>query len=205
MGLLERVIFLCIGGVIGLIVGYIVGRLHEIEKRLDEVLKLEHKRDEGGFAKPSFLNVAVALVVALTAWAAFASQKAANDSDDSQKKSDNTQSQVVALALCNQEFLSKTITALNQRTEFSSSQAAANVDLQKSQAAFFSLLLGKPPATEAVRVKAAESYLDDLTNFVQISEKQKGAIVNNPYPTNEELSSCLMKNKKQSLPKEQTK
>lgn len=74
MDLVERVIFLAIGGGIGFILGYIVALLRETKEEVHEVLDMEkHRHDERGAV--SLNTVAVVLVVLLTALAAFATAK----------------------------------------------------------------------------------------------------------------------------------
>lgn len=183
MDLLERSILLLIGCVLGYILARIVDYLREIKEEVDEVLDIErHKQDERGTAK--ITTVVLVFVVALTAFAAFSSQKATNDGQSAQNR-------VAAISVCNKEFLGKTIVALNERTTYTQELATANIELQKSQAAFYALLLGDPPPSEQASRDAAERYLDDLTTFVTVSEKSKLKVSTNPYPTPEEFSHCL--------------
>jgi Flp pilus assembly pilin Flp len=91
MDLVERAIFLAIGGGIGFILGYIVARLRDIEKEVHEVLDIEKQkngdtprriRDEEGAVRLSFSRIALFIVVVLVAYSAFMSQKASNDVTD---------------------------------------------------------------------------------------------------------------------------
>lgn len=203
MDLADRAMMLVIGGLIGFVFGYIVARLRvikdeldEVKEELDEVVETTHdhprpeetrgRSERGSMKRPTVPGVALLIVVLLTAWAAFTSQRATHETQE-------TQEQVVKLAVCNQEFLGKTILALNERTTYSGDATEANVDLQKSQAAFFAVYLGPPPSTAAARREAASDYLKDLTAFISISEKSKLKVENNPYPTNVELAECLSK------------
>lgn len=85
MDLIERAVYLAIGGVLGFILGYIVARLSEIKEELDEVdhivkYELKHQRnEEGAFRFPQGRQVVLLLVVLLVAYSAFLSQKASND------------------------------------------------------------------------------------------------------------------------------
>lgn len=193
MSLEERVFCFILGASVGFILGYIVARLREIKEELDEVVDIErkHDRDESGLFKTSALNLAVIFVVLITAWAAFSSQRATNNSRDTQTRVVETQMQVVRLTLCNQEFLAKTILALNARTKYTISQTNANLDLQKSQQEFLTLIIQRPRVSEDLYSHAAQKYLRALRDFIKISEKQKEAVVSNPYPTNQEFSNCL--------------
>lgn len=77
MALIERIVYLLIGGGIGFILGYIAAHLRAIETKVDAVKKEVHdvdeiiarKRDDRGLA--SFQNIALTFVVLVTAIAAF--------------------------------------------------------------------------------------------------------------------------------------
>jgi hypothetical protein len=192
---------LLIGCLFGFGFGYIVRFLQDIlatltetKEEVDDLTMIARKNhpEDFGAARMSFLrDVALAVVVLLVAWAALSSQHASDKSNENSKQVIQTQDFVVRIATCNQQFLAATLRALNQRQESVQKRADANLDLQKEQAAFFSLLLGQPPKSEAVRRHAAEKYLDALTHFVEQSnrtEQQNNAF---PYPTNEELNNCI--------------
>jgi len=194
----ERVSWLMLGCFIGFSLGYIVRSLREIKEEVDEIdgivkEKRRHRRaDDAGFSRyPLMWDVVLLVVVVLTAWGAFASVQASNKTEDTQEELQATQKQVAVVTSCNQEFLSKTIRALNYRTESTQARAEANVELQKAQADFFALLLRKPPESETTRTQAGREYLTSLQNFVEVSEKTDISVEKFPYPTNEELSECL--------------
>lgn len=85
MDLLERVVYFGLGGAVGFVLGLIVARLRVIKEEVDEVLEIERQNnglghnERGMIRLPAWPNVAVALVVLLTAYAAFVSQKTSND------------------------------------------------------------------------------------------------------------------------------
>lgn len=86
----EKVAWLALGCAIGFVFGYIVARLREIKDKEDtieaKVDSLKHnKDDETGAFRFSLTGLAVLLVVLLTAYAAFVSQKASNDVEDKQQ------------------------------------------------------------------------------------------------------------------------
>ena len=192
MSLDDRIGYLLLGLLIGFVLGYIVRGLRSIKeevKDVHEILEHDRKGDEYGFITNSFAtNVGLFLVVLLTIFAAFSSQKASNDIK-------NNQDTISSFTYCNQQYLSKTIDALNERTEFSRQQASTNVELQKAQGEFLSVVLKKPPNSIEKREEALVEYFDALNKFVMFSAKNEAQVEVNQYPTNTELSDCIGNNK----------
>lgn len=187
MGFDDRAGSLLFGCLIGFVLGYTVRALRESKEEMiddvDDAKKLV--RNEQGFIQNSILmDLTLFVVVILTVWAAFASQKASNGIRE-------TQIDLSRITFCNQQYLSKTIDALNERTTYSQNQANSNVELQKAQAIFLRVVLEKPPASHARGEAALNAYFDALTEFVAAGEQSDRKVENNPYPTNEELSNCL--------------
>lgn len=94
----ERLGWLVLGMLAGFVLGYIVRSLREIKEELDEVkdLEKEHIREhhdeelpergeQGLTRKPVLLDIVLLLVVLLTAYAAFSSQKNSNDLEENYK------------------------------------------------------------------------------------------------------------------------
>lgn len=212
MDLIERCIFMTIGGVIGFILGVIVTRLREIKEELDEVdhlLKDKLKEEEGALSVRGLGAIlqkwAVPLVVLLVAYSAFASQKASNKTDDTADQLNNVvmaQGKLVTsqgqVAFCNRQFLNKTIVALNERATFTAATTKSNVDLQAEQARFFGLLLERPPQTEREKEAAAQRYNHALQDFLALSKSALQKVVENDFPTSDEFSDCLINNKKEN-------
>lgn len=101
MDLGERLGWLVLGMAVGFVLGFIVARLRVIEQKVDEVDgHVKHRaRDEIGFMRvPIIADAMVLIVVLITAWAAFASQKATNDVHE-------TQQDLAEVTLCNQQYL----------------------------------------------------------------------------------------------------
>ena len=164
MGFDERIGWLLVGMAVGFVAGYIVRALREIrdkldetKEELDEVDEIVKRRlsDEGASRHDVMMVVALVLVL----FSVFASVRAAN-------KTTETQNKLVVVSTCSQEFLSRTVKALNERTTYSTAQATKNVELQKAQANFFSFLLDKPPHPENERVDSANNYVETLNEFV---------------------------------------
>lgn len=192
----TRISFLLLGCGVGFVMGYIVRSIRELKDKVDEVDKhvlnengnvnpTEDSQDEG-FVLPRFVGqIALLLVVLLTAWSAFASQKATNEVT-------KTQADQKRITTCNALFLRDTITALNQRTTYTIAQADANVVLQKSFADVINLLLRKtPPPTSQDLRHVIGSLQTSLQSFLSLSVKNKSTLVQNPYPTTRELLNCL--------------
>lgn len=79
MDLLERAIWLSIGGVVGFVLGYIVRSLHEIKETVTEVDNIvkgqdsdaRSKTEDGLLRRPLLLDFVLLIVVAFTVWASF--------------------------------------------------------------------------------------------------------------------------------------
>jgi hypothetical protein len=154
---------------------------------IDNIVKEKRRwrrSDDGFISIPIIRDVAILIVVLATVWAAFSAQKASNDSERANDR-------LSRVTLCTSEFTARTIRALNQRTTDVQNRADANLELQKSQATFFTLLLKQPPKPETVRREAAQRYLQALTDFVEASVTANKNSVSTPYPTNEEFNDCL--------------
>lgn len=189
MELFERAIFFAIGGGVGFILGYIVARLREIKEEVDEVLDIEKKnarmRDERGVMRlPDFGDVMLLVVLLVTVWAAFSSQKASNEVQ-------NTQDNLTSVTNCNREFLADILVAVNERTTFTADQARANIDLQRSQSQFLATLLADPPKSDEIKDNALRDYFKNLTDYIEVNSNAARKAEENPYPTIEEFNTCL--------------
>jgi len=191
----DRLGFLILGGMIGFILGYIVRSLRDIKEELDEVDELVKdrfkNRDEGGFINSTLGNVALLIVLGLTVFAAIASQKAHNDSENAVKQLKLAQVQLAHQTLCNRTVLKDALVALNERTTYSEAQVNTNVALQTSFSRLLGTLLNNPDLTPKEREVATNKYFQDLTNYVSIADKTKQKVHENPFPSDQELSSCL--------------
>ena len=152
---------------------------------IKELAKRAPERDTKGFMRvPWAANIAILLVIILTAWASFVSQSASNDVKDQQ----DSQRQTI---YCVKKILSKAVSVLNERSVYTTKQIRANVQLQTDFADLFNLLLKDPPASEKRRIAAARTYQASLNHFVSISGKQKHKVETNSFPSRSELYSCL--------------
>lgn len=181
---------LLLGCVIGFILGYIVRSLREIKAKVDRVDKHvteKAPRGDDGFTTPEWLkNIALLIVVAITAWSAFASQHNSNEI----KKSSDDRDKIVA---CNQLYLTATIAALNARTTFTQQQSASNVELQKSLSNLVTLSLRTPPLGPDAARAVVEGFSAALKHFLDLSAKSADKVDKNPYPTPTAFLDCLNK------------
>lgn len=191
----DRLGFLILGGMIGFILGYIVRSLRDIKEELDEVDELVKdrfkNRDESGFINSTLGNVALIVVIGLTVFASIASQRAHNDSENALKQFNAAQVQLAHQTLCNRTVLKDALVALNERTTYSEAQVNTNVALQTSFSRLLGTLLNNPDLSPKQREDATNKYFQDLTNYVSIADKTKQKVRDNPFPSDEELSSCL--------------
>jgi hypothetical protein len=187
MGPGERLTWWLFGCAVGYILGYIVRSLREIKEELHEVDDIVKSHDERGFMRnPIVADIMVLLAVGLTAWAAFSSQSALNSYEQ-------TQDRITRITICNQQFLAKTISALNERTTYTQDQVASSVRLNKAQGEFFRTIF-ENPADDGAELQAFRAYLNAYEVFLEESQSSKRHVSMNPYPTNEELAACLGRN-----------
>lgn len=187
MELSDRLFWLLVGIAIGGVLGYIVRSLQEIKKELhdvDEIVTKNAKNESGVMRFPIISDIILFLVLLLCVYASVSAGNTNNKLANAQERIDDVTS-------CTQEYLSKTILALNERTEYSTEQARSNVALQRSQSEFLAILLLKPPASDERVSQALADYFDNLNEFVNIAGKTADKAQRNPYPTTEELQSCL--------------
>lgn len=189
MSLDDRLGWLVLGMAIGFVFGYIVRSLREIKEELDEVdakiSESKRKRGEDGFMRyPYVADIAYLLVVAVVAWAAFASQKASNDVK-------NTQDQLATVTHCNQVYLGAFLEAVDERTSAGQKAVQSNVDLQRSWYEFVRFQLHMPPYPEGEQRDKANEYAKNLKSFLDVSDQSREKVVQNPYPTEDELRKCI--------------
>ena len=198
VGFPDRLGWFILGSLLGLFAGYLIRYLQEMKEELDEVDGIVKKElgkraadkdgkrresDQGFVRGDLFKDIALLVVVVITVVSAFMSSVASS-------KVQGTQNEQGHDTDCTQQYLTKTVKALNERAEFTISQANANLDLQTSQAEFFGLLLKRPPETVSVREAAAQQYLDDLHQYITVVQKTKVKAELFPYPSDKALANC---------------
>lgn len=133
--------------------------------------------------RPTANGVALALVVIITAWAAFITQKGnAQLASEQEIKQDED--------LCTSQVVFTAIRALNERTQFNTTQAAANVALQEAQLNFIRVILN-PKSPEGQGRTALEQYFNALTEFTTLVGRTTDKARAFPYPTPREYTDCL--------------
>lgn len=190
----DRLVYLLLGMAIGFVLGYFTRLVRETKEELDEVKdEIEkdvipnlhrHERDEDGFISSTAASIMLLLVVGLAAFASFASQKASNDANHALDR-------VETISTCNQKVLTAALVALNERSTYTKASADANVDLQKSQRDFFTILLHQPPYSEAKQSQSVQDYYQDLLTFLKLAKKNAEKVGSNPYPDPSELQQCV--------------
>lgn len=86
----ERMTYILLGCFIGFVLGYVVRSLREIKEEVDEIVEIKREgrpaeptpknpNDRGSFSWEKASRLSLFVVVAVTVWAAFVSQKASND------------------------------------------------------------------------------------------------------------------------------
>ena len=194
MELSDRIVLLCVGGFIGFVLGYITASVREIKEKVDKVEKHENSRGENGFMRfPVIQDIMLLTVLALTVWAAFSSQEAVNNFKDQQKELEASQRTDKKITECTSDLLTKTITALNERTTYTTQAAAANVELQKAQRAYIAIFDDVPPPSKEEAITAFSDYFTALDQFIIITAKSRDTSEDFPYPTTEEYEKCLNK------------
>lgn len=189
MGLDQRISWL----VVGCALGYIIRMLQEIKTEVHEVDELlTREKDDGGFTRlPLVLDAMILILFALTIWSVFRVEGSVERSADADAANLAQNDRIEQIASCNLEFTETTIKALNERTEYTVDQAAANVDVLESQLAYLRLVLVLPPVSPAQQRASLEEYVANLDAYVAVTGKARVKADIYAYPTNKELSDCL--------------
>lgn len=204
---------------LGMALGYIIRILQEMKKEVEEVDEILTRREQRQLAKQNTpkrdergvfqlahgRTIAIAVAIMLCIYATWSTGATNNKLEDaiqdleaqqtaieaSQEEDVQIQLGLARVTVCTQEYLTKTIKALNDRTTFTVEQAQANIRLQEAQANFFQLLLEEPPRSEEERRAAALAYVNSLEIFVKVGNQFTKDVKGNPYPTSEDFLTCL--------------
>lgn len=172
MNLVERAIFLAIGGGLGFILGYIVARLREIKEELDDVAEYQHKHDERGSFEWSFVNIALLVVLVVVVVASFSSQRVSNKVDHSMT--------------CITKYNVHQGEALGSRDRAIKAGTASEIALWTKYAELYALAKADPtkiPLAQEALNKAVLSHRDALVETQETRSEH-------PYPNPDVLKDC---------------
>lgn len=207
MSLSDQVTWFLIGCFVGFVFGYIVRTLGEIKEELAQVDALvgghpsrkRHSERFNWLAKPK--NWVLLVVVLTTAFAAFSSQRASNESErlalnavEIQKDILDTQAQLTAVSACNTKFQARTIQALNLREAYTTHQIDANISLSEKEGDFLEDIVAAERNVLVRQLKIRQSgarYLRAIERFLRVSEFTRDKAISNRFPEDAELASCV--------------
>lgn len=180
---------------VGLFLGYIAGRLHNDQRMIKEYVmerKTKPVKDERGISTHRIsADIAAAVIVVITAIAAFQSNQASNDGNAAIEQI-QTQNEVRAREnRCISSVWFATVQALNERTTYSGAQAQANRDLQEAQAELLAFFLNRSDSTEEEARAKIQDYFGALRAFLDLANKTLGQQTKFDYPTEDEFVACL--------------
>lgn len=213
----ERFGYLLVGCALGAVLGYLMRMLQEIRRDVngvslnvldikegvDEidimVKKGRRDRNEGGFMRvPWAADILMITVLIMCLWASISTGNTNNKLErnveilEANQAQDEIQDErLEKISQCTLKYTSKTISALNERTAFTSAQANENVKVLREQTKVFRTILLIPPKAEDEVRAVLQNYVVTLTNFNEIAKKSRNQIAQNDYPTNKELAECL--------------
>jgi hypothetical protein len=133
--------------------------------------------------KKNLGNILLGVIVIITVFAAFQSQRVSNQIQ-------NDQEVRLREASCTEDTLFKTVEALNNRTQFTTQQARSNVSLQRDQFRMLVIFLDDTFSQED-RDKAFRNYVEKLRVFIDVTSKQADSSEAFPYPTRLDYADCL--------------
>jgi len=196
MGIDDRLVFLLLGCAIGFVLGRLDRRLRAMKEQMDEIDECVHecrkriRNERGAMRMPSRNNIALFLVVAMTLYAAVMSQLASNTSNDTSDRVITLQAEQKQNLDCTTQVLFDAIRALNERTTYSGAQADANIALVQGQLNLL-LKIQDPNLTTEERQALFQIYVEQVQEFIELATKTKGQQLQFPYPTVDDLTTCL--------------
>jgi hypothetical protein len=167
------------GLAVGVLVGYGASLLQDWI-----VARFRRGGSEEGKARISFTGVAMFLITLLVAYASILSQRAANESKDS---NDKITSGLTCLAVTTFQVNN----ALVERSTGSRNQIKANVKLQRAFSDFLAIFIQPEEVSPEVSGQALRKYYAALLKFINDANESLNAQVSNPYPVPEDLVDCL--------------
>lgn len=179
MDLMDRLIWMSFGMIIGFALGHIVASLRAIKEEVDEIDTIVKKEpNDSGFMRfPLLADIALVVVLAVVVWGSVLAQKASNE--------------VEKTSACNQEFMGQLLEAVNERTTYSQERANLNVEVQSDQAAFLEVILREPPPSTDVTRDSLREYFKKLSSYISVNSRAQAKAEKYPYPTVDDYDSCI--------------
>jgi hypothetical protein len=177
MDLLERAIFILIGGGIGFVLGYITAQLRKIEEDVTEVLDIEHnkKSESGKMRRPSMTQLGLFLVVLLTVYASFQAAWANEELDRT----------VTCVVVYNEDQGN----ALDGRDKAVKDGVQSEIDLWLSYEKLYKLATSDPSKTQQVQEQLNKDIIEHRKELQEV-QKTRNA---NPYPDPNFITTCKEK------------
>jgi hypothetical protein len=92
---------------------------------------------------------------------------------------------------CTTQVLFDVVAAVNSRTTYTTDQTNSNIELIKAQLEFLTRFSDEPPPTDEEAIQVYNQYVAAVTAFLTLAEKTRDQQIQNPYPTVEDLTTCL--------------
>lgn len=187
--MLDRFIFMSIGCVIGLVLGWMSRTMRYARQARDDsrvaaerVEQIMKNEKESG--KINVNQVALVLVVLLVASSAFLSGVASTRVKHNQEDIRQSQS-------CSEDVLSNVIRTLNDRTSYSSEVNQADQAQNEMLLDLVKTLSGDPSSDEVIKV--VTNYSKKLRKYLNTIKKSQETREDNPYPEVDDYRECLDK------------
>lgn len=182
-----RVLCLLVGGFLGYgmaMIRHTMKDTHEIRIAMEDFHKMmieDRRKGEAGFFRFSPYLVGWISVVLLVAVSVFSTARTNSVLAETQRSDARSQA-------CTEQFLGATVRALNERTQFTSAQSAANIELQEAQLRFLTVI-ARPG--DAGGEEALSEYLDALRKYSGLVAASRGKVEDFPYPESDDYNRCL--------------
>lgn len=171
---LDNAIFLCIGMVLGLALGWTFKSMQYAKQARDASQKVVRKLDESGWYKH---RVSLVVVLIITAVAAIWTGLVNNGLHHSQK--------------CTEQGFAQTLKSLNSRTSLTGEAGTAEIRQLEQFDTLLETLLIKPPATVQERTREFKRFQKRLHRYVAIKKQQREDQQRNPLPRAYSYRKCL--------------
>lgn len=113
--------------------------------------------------------------------------------------------QMARSSQCTEDFLARTVSVANDRTELNPELNKASADRVRAEGRLFGFLVqvngslknGEDPSQAAIAHyrKLVQAYFDAIQDYLVVLGRSDISQQNNPFPTSEEYNSCLRNSK----------